>query len=57
MTPALAPAFRAGAGGFKNPGAAVAAPGVEGQQPVQSAAAFAAASDDAVLPQQRLFIA
>src|SRR5256885_179242 len=36
MTPAPAPAFRAGAGGFKNPGTAVAAPGVESEQPIKN---------------------
>ncbi len=35
--------FRPGRGGRKNPGAAVAAPGVQGQQPNRNAAAFALA--------------
>ncbi|MCB2038449.1 MAG: hypothetical protein KDF56_16290, partial [Ottowia sp.] len=35
--------FRPGRGETQNPGAAVAAPGVQGQQPIQNAAAFALA--------------
>ncbi|MFC6280889.1 MULTISPECIES: hypothetical protein [Burkholderiales] len=35
--------FRPGRGETQNPGVAVAAPGVEGQQPNQNAAAFAVA--------------